>query len=137
MFVPVRSLPQPVTLDLAVQGPGISTLVHRQAQLSIEVQIPAGHMRLRNLHWLIYEQEMDEVLLGRPVLHAFGIDAEAYLIAAREESPVPQPDPLESAIRSHPWPRTTLTRSFMVSLTWIPSAILVFSISLRHLPMRP
>jgi hypothetical protein len=84
MFVPVQSLRQPVKLDLAVQGPGISTLASRQAQLSIEIQLPTGPLRLINVRWLVCEHEMDEFLLGRPVLHALGIDAEAHLVAARD-----------------------------------------------------
>jgi hypothetical protein len=43
-----------------------------------------GHLRLCNIRWLFCEQEMDEVLLGRPVLHALGIDAEEHLVAARD-----------------------------------------------------
>jgi hypothetical protein len=84
MFVPVRSLPTPVKLELEVQGPGRSTIVRRQAQLSIELYIPAGPLRIRNTQWLICEDSMDEVLLGRPVLHTLGINAEAHLMSARD-----------------------------------------------------
>jgi hypothetical protein len=43
MFVPIRNLASPVKLDLAVQGPGMSTTIRRQAQISIELQLAAGH----------------------------------------------------------------------------------------------
>jgi hypothetical protein len=84
MFVPKRTLAAPITVDLAVQGPGLSTLVTRQAKLTMELQLHAGPLRLRNVKWLVAENDMDEVLLGRPLLNALGIDAEAHLAAVRD-----------------------------------------------------
>jgi hypothetical protein len=62
MFVPQRTLAAPITVDLAVQGPGLSTLVTRQAMLTMELQLPAGPLRLRNVKWLVAENDMDKVL---------------------------------------------------------------------------
>jgi hypothetical protein len=62
----------------------MSTLVHRQAQFSIEINISASPLRRRNVRWIVCEQAMDEVLLGRLVLHSLRIDAESHLDAARE-----------------------------------------------------
>jgi hypothetical protein len=81
LLVPLRTLPSPMTVDLAVQGPGLSTLVTRQAKLTIELQLPAGPLHLRNVKWLVAENDMDEVLRGRPSLNALGIDAEARFAA--------------------------------------------------------
>jgi hypothetical protein len=50
----------------------------------MELQLHAGPLRLRNLKWLVAENDMDEVLLGRPLLNALGIDAEAHLAAVRD-----------------------------------------------------
>jgi hypothetical protein len=84
LFVPLRTLPAPMTVDLAVQGPGLSTLVTRQAKLTMELQLLAGPMRLRNVKWLVAGNDMDEVRLGRPLLNALGIDAKVHLAAVRD-----------------------------------------------------
>jgi hypothetical protein len=39
---------------------------------------------IKNLQWLFSDANMDEVLIGRPVLHALGMDAAKHLSAARE-----------------------------------------------------
>jgi hypothetical protein len=84
-FVPLRTLAQPVSIDLAVQTPGQSIVVRQQAQLTVELQLPAGPLRLRNVRWLVADQEMDEVLLGRPLLKELGLDAPSHLSANRQE----------------------------------------------------
>jgi RNase H-like domain found in reverse transcriptase/Reverse transcriptase (RNA-dependent DNA polymerase)/Integrase zinc binding domain len=84
-FVSVRWLPTPIKVDLAVKGPDISIQVNRQARLTVELQLAAGPLRLRNVCWLIAEKEMDEVLLGRPLLKSLGIDAASHLEAVREK----------------------------------------------------
>jgi hypothetical protein len=84
MFGPQRTLAAPITVDLTVQGPGLSTLVTRQAKLTMELQLPAGPLRLQNVKWLVAKNDMDEVLLGRPLLNALGIDAEAHQAAVRD-----------------------------------------------------
>jgi hypothetical protein len=78
-FVSVRWLPTPIKVDLAVKGPDISIQVNRQARLTVELQLAAGPLRLRNFCWLIAEKEMGEVLLGRSLLKSLGIDAASHL----------------------------------------------------------
>jgi RNase H-like domain found in reverse transcriptase/Reverse transcriptase (RNA-dependent DNA polymerase)/Integrase core domain/Integrase zinc binding domain/Chromo (CHRromatin Organisation MOdifier) domain len=85
MFVPVRTLQEPITVGLAVQGPGISVQVTRQVQLTVQLKLPAGPLRLRNVRWLVSDNAMEEVLIGRPLLKALGMDAEMHLSAVRDE----------------------------------------------------
>jgi hypothetical protein len=74
-FVSLRTLAQPVSIDLAVQTPGQSIRVRQQTQLTVELQLPAGPLSLCNVRWLVADQEMDEVLLSRPLLKELGLDA--------------------------------------------------------------
>ena len=85
LFIPTRTLKNPVRVDLAFQGPGLTAEVHHQAQLTVELQLTAGPLRLRNCKWLIVEHDMDEVLIGRPLLQALGLDAAEHLSAVRDE----------------------------------------------------
>jgi hypothetical protein len=84
-FVPLRSLESPLEVSLAVQAPGFNIQVTQQAQLTVELQLPAGPLSLRNVHWLVAELAMDEVLLWRPLLKELGLDAPAHLAAVRDE----------------------------------------------------
>jgi hypothetical protein len=84
VFVPIRTLKAPMRVELAIQGPGLSAEVRQQAQLNVELHLAAGPLCLRNVKWLVVEHAMDEVLLGRPLLEALGLDAPTHLSAARE-----------------------------------------------------
>ena len=48
IFVPMRTLADPMKIELAVQGPGLSAEVRQQAQLTVELHLAAGPLRLRN-----------------------------------------------------------------------------------------
>jgi hypothetical protein len=85
MFVPIRTLPQFRAVELAVKDPKVEVQVTKQAQLTVELLFPAGPLRLRNVCWLVAENDMDEILLGRPLLKELGLDAPAHLAAVREE----------------------------------------------------
>jgi hypothetical protein len=85
MFIPLRTLDRPLFVDLAVKGPGISAQVTRQAQLTVVLQLSAGPLRLRKVRWLVEDNEMDEVLIGRPLLKTLGMDAAEHLSAVGDE----------------------------------------------------
>jgi hypothetical protein len=85
MFISLRTLDPPLSVDLAVKGPGISAQVTRQAQLTAVLQLSAGPLRLRKVRWLVADNEMDEVLIGRPLLKTLGMDAAEHLSAVRDE----------------------------------------------------
>jgi hypothetical protein len=85
IFVPVRSLKTPVKIALALQSPILSCEVRQQAQLTVDLHLVAGPLRLRRCNWLIVEQGMDEVLIGRPLLEALGLNACEHLSTVRDE----------------------------------------------------
>jgi hypothetical protein len=85
LLQPTRTLKTPVRVDLAFQGPGLTAEVHHQAQLTVELHLAAGPLRLRNCKWLIVEHDMDEVLIGRPLLQSLGLDAAEHLSEVRDE----------------------------------------------------
>jgi hypothetical protein len=73
-----------MTIELAVKGPGASVVVRQQAQLTPTLHLSDGPLRLRNVRWLVSENDMDEVLLGRPLLETLGLDAPTHLEAVRD-----------------------------------------------------
>jgi Ni,Fe-hydrogenase III large subunit len=83
LFVARTTLENPITVSLAVKVPGAAATVKEQAQLTVELHLSAGPLRLRNVQWLITEKVMDEVLLGRPLLRALGLDAPTHLDVVR------------------------------------------------------
>jgi hypothetical protein len=85
VFVPPRTLKSPVRVELAFQGPDLIVEVRQQAQLTVELQLAAGPLRLRNCNWIIDEYAMDEILLGRPLLQALGLNAAEHLSAVRDD----------------------------------------------------
>jgi hypothetical protein len=82
MFIPLRTLDRPLSVDLAVKGPGISAQV---TKLTGVLQLSAGTLSLRKFRWLVADNEMDEVLIGRPLLKTLGMDAAEHLSAVRDE----------------------------------------------------
>jgi hypothetical protein len=85
LFVPLRTLKTPLSVELAIQGLGLKAEFHQQAQLNVELRLAAGPLCLRNCKWLIAEHEMDEVLLGRPLLEALGLNAQEHLSSVRDD----------------------------------------------------
>jgi Aspartyl protease len=82
MFVPSRTLDTPVSFALAIKG--TTATITRQVQLTVELRLPTGTLRLRNVCCLVAEHDMDDVLIGRPLLNSLGIDAPTHLAAVRE-----------------------------------------------------
>jgi hypothetical protein len=58
--------------------------VRQQAQLTATLHLSAGPLRLRNVRWMVSENDMDEVLLGRPLRRTLGLDAPVHLEAVRD-----------------------------------------------------
>jgi hypothetical protein len=85
VFVPLRTMETPVSVELAFQSPGLKTEVSQQAQLTVELHLAAGPLRLRNCKWLVVEHGMDEILLGRPLLEALGLNAQEHLSTVRHD----------------------------------------------------
>jgi hypothetical protein len=74
-----------VRVDLAFQVLGLTAEVHHQAQLTVELHLAAEPLLRRNCNWLIVEHDMNEVLIGRPLLKALGLDAAEQFSAVRNE----------------------------------------------------
>lgn len=49
----------------------------------VTLQLSCAPLRLRNTEWLVLEDDMSEILLGKPLLKALGIDVDDYLEANR------------------------------------------------------
>ena len=84
LFVPSRQLAEPLKVNLAIKSPGRRVTIRKQVQLGVEIKLPVGPLRLRNVSWLVSEGEMDEILLGRPLLKSMGLDATMHLSEVRD-----------------------------------------------------
>jgi hypothetical protein len=85
LFVSTRKLETPLRLDLAVKLDGLIVTATTEVQLSVELQLSAGPLRLRHVTWLVAEHDMEEVLLGRPLLDLLGLNAETHLNQVRSK----------------------------------------------------
>lgn len=55
----------------------------RKARVSTTIHISEGPMRLRNIEYLVLEDNMDEILLSRLVLQSFGFNLDQNLARVR------------------------------------------------------
>lgn len=78
LFVPIVTLKTPVKLNLAVDAGGESRFVtaRQKSRISTTIETLEGSMRLRNVEYLVIPENMDEVLLSRPLLQSlrFNLD---------------------------------------------------------------
>lgn len=88
VFVQVLPLSVPVTVRLALASrPGENEIIYtskKKARISTTLDLPVGPMRLRNVEYLVFEEEMSEVLLSRPLLKSLGFDLDAHLAVIRD-----------------------------------------------------
>jgi len=78
------TLRSPVQLSVAVKIPGNAAVTaHSKVLLSIKLNLPCGPLRLRRVEFLVVDREMDEILLGRPLLKCLGFDLESHLEKVR------------------------------------------------------
>lgn len=80
----VVKLNTPTSLATAIKStkPNPITFTASQtAQLSLTISLPGSNLpvRIRGIKFLVVDQKMDEVLLGRPFLRAIGFDLEKHL----------------------------------------------------------
>jgi hypothetical protein len=82
----VKTLRQdPVELSLAVQVPGLKVQSTVRMQSSVTLQLLSGPLRLNAVNWHVAEYEMDEIIIGRPLLAALGLDVVRHLDDVREK----------------------------------------------------
>jgi hypothetical protein len=75
-------LPKPIKLTACVKskrGGDVEITVDSMVRMNIMISLPCGPLRLRRVEFLVVDQEMDEVLLGRPLLAALGCDLTSHL----------------------------------------------------------
>ena len=71
----VEKLSQPIRLSAAVQLPEhVSFTASARVKLSITRSLPCGTVGDRRVEFLVVDQDMNEVLLGRPLLLCPGFD---------------------------------------------------------------
>lgn len=82
----ISPLNPPIGLCGAVTLPDSSNATtSAMVKLSITIQLPCGPLRLRRVEFLIVDQDMTEVLLGRPLLKCLGFDLGSHLAKFREK----------------------------------------------------
>lgn len=74
-FVPVHTFKKPLKISMEVKGEGMSIEISRKEKLSVKLKLTVGPLKLRTVLWIVPENEMDEVLLARPIMKALGFDA--------------------------------------------------------------
>jgi hypothetical protein len=75
-------LPKPIKLAACVKSTragDIEITADRMVKMNIVISLPCGQLRLRRVEFLVVDQEMDEVLLVRPLLAALGFDLTSHL----------------------------------------------------------
>ena len=76
---------QPIHLSPAVDLRPGSITASVKASLNVTVGLPCGPLRLRKVEFLVIDQDMDDVLLGRPLLKYLGFNLETNLETVRHK----------------------------------------------------
>jgi len=87
IFVSVLPLDTPISMAVALNGNDTEQLKFqskRKARISTTLNLPTGPLRLRNVEYLVFEEDMDEVLLSRPLLQSIGFNLDDHLASVRE-----------------------------------------------------
>jgi hypothetical protein len=80
--VVIYRLPKPIKLTACIKSTAagdIEITADSMVRVNIVISLPCGPLRLRRVEFLVVDQEMDEVLLGRPLLAALGFDLTSHL----------------------------------------------------------
>ena len=87
--VAVTQLAKPVRMLLAIGGLPVEKteeyVAPRRARVTTVVNVSTGPLRLRNVEYLVFENDMPEVLLSRPLLQTVGFHLDKHLSAVREQ----------------------------------------------------
>ena len=75
-FAPLQSLPTLIHLQLTAKDKQVT--VNARAQLDLTLRLAAGPLRMRKVVFLILDAEFEEILLGRNLMNALGIDVERH-----------------------------------------------------------
>ena len=86
--IAVNNFDKPMQLKVAFDtDKSISFTASRSTTLDITIILPGSNIpiRIRGVEFIITDQEMDEILLGRPLLHSIGFDFHQHLLKVRSE----------------------------------------------------
>lgn len=86
----VHRFETPVKLQQSIKsgenGSGESFTASMKVRIgSLQIKLPCGTLRLRNVDFWVTDQDMDEVLLGRPLLRCIGFDLDQHLASVRQK----------------------------------------------------
>ena len=65
-------------------GTKIQVEAYQKARISTTLKTNSGPLMLRNIEYLVFNHDMDEVLLSRPVLQSLGFNLEEHLSKVRQ-----------------------------------------------------
>ena len=86
VYISTTALEKPIELEVAVKMPqNISIKAVSKARLNIKLMLPCGPLRLRRVEFLVIDHDMEEILLGRPLLKCLGFDLETHLAKIRTQ----------------------------------------------------
>lgn len=87
IYVPILQFETPITMKLAIKGDNDALTVKagRKARTTTTLFTSEGPSTLRIVEYLVFNEEMDEVLLSRPVLQSLGFSLDQHLTRVTEE----------------------------------------------------
>ena len=70
-----QKLNEPLKLSPAIKLPdGVPFTASASVKIDVRISLPCGPLRLRNVQFMVTDQDMEEILLGRPLLKCLGFD---------------------------------------------------------------
>ena len=87
LFVPIIPLEKPITMDLAADGQTepLKLTADRKARITTTLTTAEGPLRMRNIEYLVFKEQMPEVLLSRPLLMSMGFNLDEHLARVRRQ----------------------------------------------------
>lgn len=83
--VAVELFENPINLQTAIHLTNDTFTASGKVKLDITVCLPCGPLRLRKVEFLVIDQDMDELCLGRPLLKCFGFNLDSHLAKVRTD----------------------------------------------------
>lgn len=84
--IPESVLDSPLKLSVAVRLPKNDPIIATsKVFLSIRLKLPCGPLCLRRVEFIVVENDMEEILLGRPLLKCLGFDLGRHLEDVRDK----------------------------------------------------
>ena len=80
-----QKLNEPLKLSPAIKLPdGVPFTESASVKIDVRISLPCGPLRLRNVQFMVTGQDMEEILLGRPLLKCLGFDLDIHLESVRQ-----------------------------------------------------